>query len=1292
MFLPYRLSEEKNSCIITNPVKGGEDIDGNKQQTLYQRVRKILLDAEIQSKAHLKEKFLADLRAIRELNDMDEQKKKLRNMRKRLDDPNVLSGDIFQSYMYSLRDVQDYDAMVNLVNDLQTVPSTQKVMHTGQMSYLYAFALNRRNSSGDREKALQVCIKALEKKKNHFPDMLCLCGRIYKDIFVESNYSDSESLQNAIHWYRKSFEVQPNEYAGINLATLLVIKGDSFGTSQELRHIAIVVNSSIGRRGELSLLTDYWLVATFFEISVLVEDYSKAILAAQCMFKLKPPNWFLKSTIGNIQLINQFRVSHENDLISPERKIFDFWVEFFLEAINTERGTDIRFPIIIFEQQSNKSSNHNVFMPSHLIVNMDVEEKEKRSIEIINICANHENDNCRKRHNFLFTADQIKSVSLYKRDERCLYLYVYQNSDDFQIFFPSVICRQSFYDYILEMTKEGESFVRLDEEFPTEEIKFEYELDENKQKVVLGKGTYGKVYAGRDVFTQMRVAIKEVPEKIFDLVQPLHEEIKLHSQLRHKNIVTYFGSVSEDGFFKIIMEQVPGGSLSALLRSKWGPLKDNESTIAHYSKQILFGLKYLHDQKIVHRDIKGDNVLVNTYSGVIKISDFGTSKRLAGINPKAGTFTGTVNFMAPEIIDQGNRGYGPPADIWAFGCTNVEMATGKPPFIELGSQEAAMFKIGFYKKHPEIPEEMSPMAKKFILRCFTVDVDLRATAAQLLEDPFLSDKLRRSRNLIPSSTSTNTVDFSRSYSVPVDRMVTKPTSIPNTHQQSVSACNTPTTPEFETPSNHFTSPTSHLKSEHKKLSAKSHLSPIQIPTISTVSSIITPSVDVAENEFSSSFRRSSTGVLLSPEVTENDVISSTSKNLAGEANESDGFYLLKKDSQRRQTLSKVLSQDEKKICEVWMEKIANDRSEKIVLNISHLETLIGILRDYITDQKKEGLKKALIQLKKELDFDPTAIDHLHYALFKFQDAVNTVLRSVSIKPHWMFALDNLVKCAVHAGLMVLSPELGANLAGSDRDFGYGDDDDVDELSNSGISTVNSAKIKHHNVKENYDNKILLEQLKILKSENSKLINELLESHKSLQNFLKSSESGVDALKIIVQQFTTFTRNFERSISYGYYSDDQNTRKTSLSVETTPSTEDNNIEKTVHNKLQLPLFKNPQLKSPLRQCHDMKLVEWLTRNGFDEESRVAIGIADFTYEDFIYFSDKDDIRRIGLRAGTEVRIWKLILAHRKKYCSYQVELQRTMTDQVINGYPSETSCFNSYDSTSSTTNSSYDSCE
>jgi hypothetical protein len=300
------------------------------------------------------------------------------------------------------------------------------------------------------------------------------------------------------------------------------------------------------------------------------------------------------------------------------------------------------------------------------------------------------------------------------------------------------------------------------------------------------------------------------------------------------------------------------------------------------------------------------------------------------------------------------------------------------------------------------------------------------------------------------------------------------------------------------------------------------------------------------------------------------------------------------------------------------------------------------------------------------------------------------------------------------------------LAGNERDdFVDGEDDEGDELSNSGISTVNSAKIKHHSIKDNYDRKILLEQVKLLKNENSKLVNELLESHKNLHSFLKSSECGIDAFKSILQQFASMTRNFERSVSYGYFSDDQNAnKKQPISTDNSPTPPDESTEKSITNvnskKLNIspPLFKNPSLKTPYRQCNDLKLVDWLARNNIDEESRHLVAFADFTYEDLIYFSDKDDIRRIGLRyegeviffahqksvynvilllryrAGIEVRLWKLILAHRKKFGTYHMELQRNLNDQLINGFSNEATAAasSSYDSTSSATNSSYDSCE
>ncbi|XP_074094612.1 apoptotic signal-regulating kinase 1 isoform X2 [Cotesia typhae] len=1207
-FVPYRVLE-CGTCVTTmsmKPARAGEEVLDPKQH-LTLRLKKLLQDVEVQSKAHMKEKFLADLRKARESFSGAELSRAINNMRKRLDDPNVLSGEVILNIMISYREIQDYDAMVQLVEDLYTIPNHKNYINTPMITYLYSFALSRRNKEGDRERAVRIVEKALEKKENHVPDMLCLCGRIYKDRFVESRHSDQESLKNAIHWYRKGFEVQPNEYAGVNLATLLVIAGNDFSNSEELQHIGMVLNNLIGKKGSLSSLKEYWDIATFFEISVLAQDYAKALQAAECMFKLKAPNWYLKSTIGNISLINRFRKKNEESESSAEEQIFSFWMDYFIVATENDVSNCIRFPLLILEPSK-------ILMPSYVNVNLGAEEK---SIQIVNICLNCLKNNCKQVHDWLFTANMIRSVSLYKRDKRCLFLYVHENSDDFQMFFPSEICRQRFYDLVLEMTVDQEGMVtNLDSYMTDGQIKYEYELDDQGKRTVLGKGTYGIVYAARDLNTQVRIAVKEIREKNLGDVQPLHEEIKLHSQLRHRNIVQYLGSISEDGFFKIFMEQVPGGSLSALLRSKWGPLKENESTISYYTKQILEGLKYLHDQKIVHRDIKGDNVLVNTYSGVVKISDFGMSKRLAGLCPSTETFTGTLQYMAPEVIDKGQRGYGAPADIWSLGCTVVEMATGKPPFIELGSPQAAVFKVGYYKIHPEIPSELSERAKNFILRCFEPNPDVRAPASVLLEDPFLYEKKKSSRLPAPP-------DFSRSISVPGDR-IERLNNNNNNNRDKINN-NVISTPPIQASQSDDSAIYSGVMTKSSPLKDRSPahlLSPISIPTASlsftsTIGS--TPSIDISEDASCTMTRRSSSGGLMSPEV---ELTGQPEQKGVGD--EQEGFYFYKKDSQRRMTLTRVLTQDGATLCKVWLEYINRDGAQTVI-NIPHLELLLRGLRDYISDRNQDSITTALRTLKEELAFDSTTVNQLQLAIYLFQTAVNDVLRMHSIKPHWMFALDNLVRNAVQTAITVLSPELGAGLI--DQERAQAGADGPEEGSTSVTSTVNSLK-SHKTVDSIENNKYwreYQEQMGNLKTDSIKLLQELLENqkiyHNLLQNALEEQRAQISSLTHICEDIS---RRFSRQES-GYNSSIHGTASPQPSSVLVPQ-----ISVTDHN-------------TPSNT--DNKLVEWFQGLGIDDMSIERIIYEEYTLDDILNSICRDDLRRIRLKGGIELKIWSAIMSHR-----------------------------------------------
>uniref|UniRef100_A0A3P8YP31 mitogen-activated protein kinase kinase kinase n=1 Tax=Esox lucius TaxID=8010 RepID=A0A3P8YP31_ESOLU len=647
---------------------------------------------------YFRESIRHEIRTARERFSGQELSRELGHIQKRLDTVELLTPDVVMNLLLSYRDVQDYDAIISLVETLNNLPMCL-VASQPIIQFHYVFALNRRNRPGDRAKALESILPIVESGGRVASDVYCLCGRIYKDMFLSSGFKDTRSRDQACDWYGKAFKTEPTLHSGINNIVLLMAAGHTFHTSIELRKMGVFFSTLLGRKGSLEKMQDYWDVGFYLGASILANEHKKVMEASEKLYRLKAPMWYVGSIMETFVLYRQFTKSPEVKL--PRQEAVDFWMELMLQACKPTVSTD-RCPV--------------------------------RYTTLLSL-------KCCVAPNPLFNICDRLSAS--KFDERSCFLYVLENSDDFQLYFPSELHCRGFCELVNSILHQAESPVEVSSQLAGEILEFIYETTENGEKVVLGKGTYGVVYAGRDLSNQVRIAIKEIPEKDSTYSQPLHEEIALHKRLKHRNIVQYLGSMSQGGFIKIFMEEVPGGSLSSLLRSKWGPLKDNEATIIFYTKQILEGLKYLHDNQIVHRDIKGDNVLINTYSGVLKISDFGTSKRLAGINPCTETFTGTLQYMAPEIIDQGPRGYGKPADIWSLGCTIIEMATGKPPFHELGSPQAAMFKVGMFKIHPEVPACMSDEAKACIMCCFTPDPDNRATASGLLKNSFLKSPSRR---------------------------------------------------------------------------------------------------------------------------------------------------------------------------------------------------------------------------------------------------------------------------------------------------------------------------------------------------------------------------------------------------------------------------------------------------------------------------------------------------------------------------------------------------------------------
>ncbi|XP_041441065.1 misshapen-like kinase 1 L homeolog isoform X6 [Xenopus laevis] len=263
---------------------------------------------------------------------------------------------------------------------------------------------------------------------------------------------------------------------------------------------------------------------------------------------------------------------------------------------------------------------------------------------------------------------------------------------------------------------------------------------------VVGNGTYGQVYKGRHVKTGQLAAIK-----VMDVTEDEEEEIKqeinmLKKYSHHRNIATYYGAFikksppGNDDQLWLVMEFCGAGSVTDLVKNtKGNALK--EDCIAYICREILRGLSHLHAHKVIHRDIKGQNVLL-TENAEVKLVDFGVSAQLDRTVGRRNTFIGTPYWMAPEVIacdENPDATYDYRSDIWSLGITAIEMAEGAPPLCDMHPMRA-LFLI---PRNPPPKLKSKKWSKKFIDfidTCLIKNYMSRPPTEPLLKHPFIRDQ------------------------------------------------------------------------------------------------------------------------------------------------------------------------------------------------------------------------------------------------------------------------------------------------------------------------------------------------------------------------------------------------------------------------------------------------------------------------------------------------------------------------------------------------------------------------
>ena len=260
--------------------------------------------------------------------------------------------------------------------------------------------------------------------------------------------------------------------------------------------------------------------------------------------------------------------------------------------------------------------------------------------------------------------------------------------------------------------------------------------------IKIGQGASGGVYTAHDISTNACVAIKQMNLDKQPKKELIINEILVMKGSKHRNIVNFIDSYILKGDLWVIMEYMEGGSLTDVVTH----CILTEGQIGTVTRETLEGLKFLHSKGVIHRDIKSDNILLSM-EGDIKLTDFGFCAQINELNLKRTTMVGTPYWMAPEVVSR--KEYGPKVDIWSLGIMIIEMIEGEPPYLNETPLRALYLIATNGTPQLKEPEALSDILKHFLDWCLKVETDERASASELLNDPFITEYADDNISLAP---------------------------------------------------------------------------------------------------------------------------------------------------------------------------------------------------------------------------------------------------------------------------------------------------------------------------------------------------------------------------------------------------------------------------------------------------------------------------------------------------------------------------------------------------------------